>query len=166
MLFAYISASPFVLQNIHGLSTGWFTVVFALNAAGITLGNVVNTRLLEHTTAHRLLTVGLVLLTALSALLLVNALLGPALPATVVVLWFAVSSLGLVIANAATSALEQVRHAAGTGSALLGALQFLLAALVAPLVGIAGEDTAVPMALAMLLSAALGLGALALTGRR
>jgi MFS transporter, DHA1 family, multidrug resistance protein len=42
----------------------------------------------------------------------------------------------------------------------MGALQFLLAAIVAPLVGIAGEDTAVPMAAAMLISAALGLASL------
>ncbi len=61
-----------------------------------------------------------------------------------------------MLATAATLALGQVRHAAGTGSALLGALQFLLAAVVAPIVGAWGEDTAVPMALAMLVTVVLG----------
>ncbi|MEE2032004.1 hypothetical protein Q8814_07755 [Rhodococcus sp. CC-R104] len=166
MLFGYISASPFVMQEIHDLSTGWFTLAFALNAAGLTAANIVNAKLLGRTTLHKLLRAGLVLLVVWSALFGLNALLGPALWITVVLLFLAVSSLGLVIANAATIALEQVRHAAGTGSAILGALQFLLAAIVAPLVGIAGEDTAVPMALAMFLSAVLGLASLAVARTR
>ncbi|WP_241384253.1 multidrug effflux MFS transporter [Rhodococcus sp. CH91] len=157
VLFAYISASPFVLQEIHGLSTGWFTLLFAFNAVGITLGNVVNQRLLARTTPHRLLVAGLGLLVFWSAVLSVDALTGSTRVVTMVALWFGVASLGLVLANAATLALGQVRHAAGTGSALLGALQFLLAALVAPLVGAWGEDTAVPMAVAMLACAVLGL---------
>ncbi|MGX7725564.1 multidrug effflux MFS transporter [Rhodococcus pyridinivorans] len=166
VLFAYISASPFVMQKIHGLSTGWFTLLFAFNAVGISLGNVVNQKLLQRTTPHRLLGIGSALLVFWSAVLTVNALAGPVLGVTMVALWFGVASLGLVLANAATLALGQVRHAAGTGSALLGALQFLLAAVVAPIVGAWGEDTAVPMSLAMLVTAVLGLGSMALVRNR
>lgn len=154
------------MQKIHGLSTGWFTLLFAFNAVGISLGNVVNQKLLQRTTPHRLLGIGSALLVFWSAVLTVNALAGPVLGVTIVALWFGVASLGLVLANAATLALGQVRHAAGTGSALLGALQFLLAAVVAPIVGAWGEDTAVPMSLAMLVTAVLGLGSMALVRNR
>jgi len=166
VLFAYISASPFVMQKIHGLSTGWFTLLFAFNAVGISLGNVVNQKMLQRTSPHRLLGIGLALLVFWSAVLTVNALAGPVLGVTVVALWFGVASLGLVLANAATLALGQVRQAAGTGSALLGALQFLLAAVVAPIVGAWGEYTAVPMAVAMFVTAVLGLGSMALVRNR
>ncbi len=105
------------MQKIHGLSTGWFTLLFAFNAVGISLGNVVNQKLLQRTTPHRLLGIGSALLVFGSAVLTVNALAGPVLGVTIVALWFGVASLGLVLANAATLALGQVRHAAGTGSA-------------------------------------------------
>jgi DHA1 family bicyclomycin/chloramphenicol resistance-like MFS transporter len=44
----------------------------------------------------------------------------------------------------------RVEHSAGAASALLGTSSFLVGAVAAPLVGIAGEDTAVPMALVQL----------------
>ncbi|HET8993033.1 MAG TPA: multidrug effflux MFS transporter [Rhodococcus sp. (in: high G+C Gram-positive bacteria)] len=166
VLFAYISASPFVLQGIHGLSTGWYTIAFAFNAVGLTAANIVNAKLLERVGPRKLLEFGTGLLVVFGALLVVDALVGPALWATLVLLWCSVASLGFVIANAAAIALERVRHAAGTGSALLGALQFLFAAAVAPIVGMWGEATAVPMAVVMAASAVLGWGALVVARRR
>ena len=47
-------------------------------------------------------------------------------------------------------ALMRVRHAAGSASALLGTSSFLIGAIASPLVGVAGEDTAVPMAVVQL----------------
>jgi len=64
-------------------------------------------------------------------------------------LFVAISSIGFIMGNATALAQGEVTNAAGTGSALMGAGQFGLAALVSPLVGIAGEDTAVPMAIAI-----------------
>jgi DHA1 family bicyclomycin/chloramphenicol resistance-like MFS transporter len=64
-------------------------------------------------------------------------------------LWVAVSSLGLVFGNATALALSAVTGAAGSASAVLGALQFGLGALVSPLVGVGGEHTAVPLAAVM-----------------
>jgi MFS transporter, DHA1 family, multidrug resistance protein len=55
---------------------------------------------------------------------------------------------------------------AGTASALLGLIQFMVGALAAPLVGVAGPDTAVPMAVIMALLAIGGLTAQQLAGRR
>jgi DHA1 family bicyclomycin/chloramphenicol resistance-like MFS transporter len=67
------------------------------------------------------------------------------------------------MANATSLAVEEARRAAGTGSAVIGAFQFGLAAVVSPIVGAGGEYTAVPMAAAMLISALISAAALALT---
>lgn len=166
VMFAYISASPFVLQNVHGLSTGWYTVAFTANAIGLVLFSVVNGAVAGRLGERATLRIGLALLAVFSVVMLMNALAGPALWVTLIALWFTMGSLGLVIANATTLALGEAHRAAGTGSAVLGALQFLLAAAISPLVGIGGEDTALPMAIAMVLSAVIALGALTLTGSR
>ncbi len=163
VMFAYISASPFVLQNVHGISTGWYTVAFTVNALGLVVGSVVNDNIVRRRGSGRTLRIGLTILASMSVLMLVNSLAGPAMWVTLVLLWCTMASLGLIIANATTLALGEAQRAAGTGSALLGSLQFLLAAAIAPLVGIGGEETAVPMAVAMVVSGVVALGATALT---
>lgn len=164
VMFAYISASPFVLQNVLGLSPLHYSFAFAANAAGIVIMNAVNARIVGRFGQRRLLHLGVGLLVLFSVLLLVDALLGPVLWASLLLLWGAVASLGLVAANATALALDQVRHAAGTGSAVLGALQFGLAALVSPIVGLGG-DHRTAMAVAMVVSAGIGAAALLLTRR-
>jgi DHA1 family bicyclomycin/chloramphenicol resistance-like MFS transporter len=165
VMFAYIAASPFVLQNVLGLSEITYAIAFAANAAGLVLMNALNARIVGRFGQRRLLALGTSLLVVFAALLLVDAVLGPVLWATLVLLWGTVTSLGLVMANATSLALDEVRATAGTGSAMLGALQFGLAAVVSPLVGIGGDHTAVPMAVAMVGSAVIGAGALMLTRR-
>jgi DHA1 family bicyclomycin/chloramphenicol resistance-like MFS transporter len=165
VMFAYISASPFVLQEVHGLSTTWYSLAFTANALGIVVTSGANAKLVDRVRPEALLRIGLVAMVAFSALLVVDAVVGPYLWATLVLLWFAVASLGLVIANATTLALGEARRAAGTGSAVMGAVQFGLAAVISPLVGVGGEGTAVPMAVTMLVSAIIGLGGVALGTR-
>ena len=48
--------------------------------------------------------------------------------------------------------MESQGHMAGSAAALLGVIPFLLGAVVSPLVGIAGEDTAVPLGVIILLT--------------
>jgi DHA1 family bicyclomycin/chloramphenicol resistance-like MFS transporter len=155
-MFAYIAASPFVLQNIIGLGTTAYSLVFATIALGLTATSVVSARLVSRVGPIRLTSVGVwTLLAGSTALLLVIALgQTPAIP-TLVLLFVTVSSLGLILGNATALATAQVTRYAGTGSAMLGALQFTLAAIASPLVGIAGEQSAVPMAVAMVVAAGI-----------
>lgn len=158
-MFAYISASPFVLQNVLGLSVGAYSVAFAANALGLGVVAGLGTKLVERVAPQRLLAVGVTAVAVLSVLLLLDTvLLGLPRWPTLVLLFLTVSSLGLVFGNATTLATDEVAHAAGTGSAVMGALQFGVGAAVSPLVGLAGERTAVPMAVTMLV---LALGAVA-----
>ena len=68
--------------------------------------------------------------------------------------------------TADTVALADHAAVAGTASALLGLIQFMVGALAAPLVGVAGPDTAVPMAVIMVTLAISGLTAQRFAGRR
>jgi DHA1 family bicyclomycin/chloramphenicol resistance-like MFS transporter len=155
-LLAYVSASPFVLQVLFGLSPGWYSVVFAANACGLTIASFANARLVGRFGARRLLGIGLGWQLCTVGTLLVLTLTGAlGLPAVLVLLWSSVTSLGLVMGNATSLALARTPDGAGTGSAVLGAAQFALAAAVAPLVGLGGDDTAVPMAIAMVATAAV-----------
>jgi DHA1 family bicyclomycin/chloramphenicol resistance-like MFS transporter len=157
-LFAYIAASPFVIQQVLGLSSGLYALDFAVNSTGLVLVNALNTRLLRRHAPRRLLVAGLLAQVGFTALLLAVVAAGVTAPVPVLVLLFlSVSCFGFLLANATALALDAVPHAAGTGSAIIGSLQFGLGALVAPLVGLAGEATAVPMAIAMLVLCAAAL---------
>ncbi|MDV7352438.1 multidrug effflux MFS transporter [Rhodococcus oxybenzonivorans] len=167
-LFAYISASPFVVQNVLGLSPGQFSVVFAINASGMVIAAIANTRLLGTFRARQLLGFGVTALLVGGAVLLIAATTidAPSWWMILVPLFVSVASIGFVMGNATALAQGEVTEASGTGSALLGAGQFGLAALVSPLVGVAGPDSAVPMAVAIPLSGAVAMLALVLLTRR
>ncbi|EXG79851.1 multidrug effflux MFS transporter [Cryptosporangium arvum] len=159
-LFGYISASPFVLQTVFGLSSGWFSVAFAANALGVTVGSLLNARLVGRFGPRPLLTAGLGSLTLWSVLLFTLAVSGGLqLWSVLGLLWLTIFSLGFVMGNATSLAIAQTPSAAGTGSAVIGASQFALAAVVSPLVGLGGENTAIPMALVMVASALISVTA-------
>ena len=74
--------------------------------------------------------------------------------AVLVPMFVIVSSLSFVLPNSTALALADHAEVAGTASALLGVIQFLVGAVAAPLVGVAGPDSAVPMAVVMALGRA------------
>ncbi|GAA2776914.1 multidrug effflux MFS transporter [Nonomuraea dietziae] len=166
-LFCYISASQFVLQNVLGLGVSEASLVFGGGAVIVTLSASANAVLVARVSAERLLAAGLtglVVSTAAQAGITVAG--GLSLPvALTAVVCFSVS-LGLVFANATALAVGRVPYAAGAGSAVLGTLQHALAAVVAPLVGLGGDQDAVAMAVGMALMSALALAALGLARSR
>ncbi|MDX5312236.1 MAG: multidrug effflux MFS transporter, partial [Rhodococcus sp. (in: high G+C Gram-positive bacteria)] len=160
-MFSYISASPFVVQEVLGMTPGQFSLIFAVNSVGLVAGNIVNTRLIGRFEVRNLLRYGVAQMLAAGILLVLAVLVADTARWLVLPLLFlVVSSLGFVMGNATALAQGQVPKTAGTGSAVMGASQFGLAALVSPLVGLGGEDTALPMALAIAISAALSMTAL------
>jgi DHA1 family bicyclomycin/chloramphenicol resistance-like MFS transporter len=82
---------------------------------------------------------------ARTTVLLIALILKAPLLAVVIPIFFLVSSLGVIATTSFSLAMETQGHIAGSASALLGLLPFVLGSLAAPLVGIAGEHTAVPM---------------------
>jgi len=157
-LFAYISGSSFVLQRIYGMSPQLYSLAFAMNGLGLIAASQVNARVVERVGPTRLLrrALGCVVASAL-ALLVVVSVGGLTVWAVLAPMFVIVSSLAFVLPNATALALADHGTVAGTASALLGVIQFLVGAIAAPLVGVAGPDSAVPMGVVM---AVLALGAL------
>ena len=154
-MFAYISGSPFVIQDIYGASPQLFSVMFATNAFGLVLASQVNRALLRRLEPRTILRTALSVQALAGVALLVVVAAGGGVWGIVPLLFVVVASLGLVMPNATALALADHPRVAGSASGLLGVLQFIVGAATAPLVGVAGRGTALPMALTI---AVLGVG--------
>jgi DHA1 family bicyclomycin/chloramphenicol resistance-like MFS transporter len=147
-MFAYIAGSPFVLQEAYGLSPQAFSVAFAANGLGIVAAGQLSGRLAERVAPRALLRSGLALSLIGAVSLLAVVLAGIGLAGVLPSLFLVVGSVGLILPNSAALAMSGWPPAlAGRASALLGVLQFAIGGAVAPLVGVPGSDTAVPMAI-------------------
>lgn len=144
-VFAYVSGTPFIYQNIYGVSPQVFSLLFGMNGIGLILGSYAVGRFSYVWSEKRFLETALYSATGAGAVLLAVVLLQGPLWAVVIPIFFFVMSIGVVGTAAFTLAMESQGHVAGSASALLGLLPFILGAATAPLVGIAGENTAVPM---------------------
>ncbi|MEV4895820.1 multidrug effflux MFS transporter [Nonomuraea sp. NPDC055795] len=150
-MFAYISGSPFVLQGVYQATPQQYSLIFGLNALGLTVMAQVGGRLAGRVRPALLVRVGLVVTLAGGVLLVAAATAGLGLGGIVAGLFVIMCGQGLVLPGTGALALaSQPPQVAGSASALLGVLQFALGAVAAPLVGLAGSGTAVPMASVML----------------
>ncbi|MFE2236727.1 Bcr/CflA family multidrug efflux MFS transporter [Streptomyces sp. NPDC059442] len=161
VLFAYISASPFVVQEIYGASPQTFSLLFGLNSIGLVAVGQVNGKLLVgRVSLDKALGWGLcvILLASVALLLMTSGVFGEVgLVPIAAGLFVLMSAMGLAMPNTNAQALMRTPHAAGSASALLGTSSFLIGAVASPLVGIAGEATAVPMAVVQLVCATAAL---------
>jgi DHA1 family bicyclomycin/chloramphenicol resistance-like MFS transporter len=138
-LFAYVSGSSFVFQEQFGLSEQEFGFVFGAGAVGLIAATQANVRLLRRWTPSQILTSALAFGAVMGLLLLLFAVTGfGGLTGILVPLWLVLAAAGLAFPNAPALALSRHGEAAGTAAALLGAVQFGVGALSAPLVGVLG----------------------------
>ncbi|MGH7876233.1 MAG: multidrug effflux MFS transporter [Candidatus Dormibacteraceae bacterium] len=150
VVFAYIAASPFVFQVLYGVSPQAFSLIFATNAFGVIVMSQINGRLVGRIQPHRLFVLGLII-SGIGSLALLLVVVHGHLPllALAIPLFFIVSTVGLTSPNGNAMALAGHPREAGSGAALLGLFRFGSGALVAPLVGLGGSHTALPMAVVM-----------------
>lgn len=165
-LFAYLSGSTFVLQDIYGLSPQWYAAAFGLNSAGHMVSGYVAGRAAERWSVHGTLGVG-VAVTGVGALgLLVAGLIAMPLWVVIVALFLLSSGVALSAAPATTLALAEYPHMAGTASSLLGMVRFGFGGVAAPLVGVAGALSIMPLGVVTVVSVALATAAALLLAPR
>ncbi|WP_433537096.1 multidrug effflux MFS transporter [Micromonospora sp. CA-249363] len=146
-LFAYVSGSSFVLQQEYGLDEQQFGLAFGAGAVGLIGATQFNVRLLRRYTPQQILVIALVGGTAAGLLLVLFAATGiGGLGTLLASLWLVLAAAGLALPNAPALAMSRHSEAAGTAAALLGAVQFGVGALSAPLAGLFGTGS-VPMAI-------------------
>ncbi|CAB4902195.1 unannotated protein [freshwater metagenome] len=156
-LFTYISTSSFVLQTGYGLTPVQFSLVFAVNGAGIVAAGQLSRVLVARLGPRTLLVGGLAAQVAGGVGLVVTALADGGLPVLLPVLFVVVAATGLVLPNATALAMADAARAAGTASALVGVGQFAVAGAIAPLAGLGTAGALLPMAVVMAGASALGL---------
>jgi DHA1 family bicyclomycin/chloramphenicol resistance-like MFS transporter len=145
-MFAYISGSPFVFINIYGVPPQYYGWLFGANAFGLIAASQLNRRLLSRTTPDVVLKVANTVNAAFGVLLVTAAVTGIGGFAGILLPLFGyVATLGLIFPNAAAGALAPFPERAGSASALLGSMQFGIAALASAAVGSLHDGTALPM---------------------
>jgi DHA1 family bicyclomycin/chloramphenicol resistance-like MFS transporter len=148
-LFGYITGSPFLFQDLFGLTAKQFGLIFGVNAAGFVVGSQFNSRLVErfgHEAVYKWAT-GLTLLGTVPLLVIGWQGSGPFVLTEVSIFIF-VSSLGFTFPCSTTGALEEQPHRAGSASALMGLMGSVAAALTA--LGVGTLQTITPVAVPIL----------------
>jgi DHA1 family bicyclomycin/chloramphenicol resistance-like MFS transporter len=146
-VFAWISASPFVLQDLYGLTPFWFGFAFAAASAGFLTGSILSTRLGMRLGIDRSIGVGAACVAAGG----LGSVAAVAFSASVIPLLAAISlyacGMGLVQPQTIAGALMPFPHKAGAASSLVGVAQMSAAAVVGVGVGHALGTSAWPLAL-------------------
>jgi DHA1 family bicyclomycin/chloramphenicol resistance-like MFS transporter len=146
---AFITGSPFVFENVHGLSAQQFSLVFSLSAVAMVLGRQVARAVVGRTGALALVRAGTVVLALACSGALVATLADAGTVILVVTLLMAMGSIGVIGPNALALAMETHPERAGAASGVFGFVQFAFGSAVGPVVGVAGSNADVPMPLIM-----------------
>ena len=154
-VFAYVATSAFVLQSMNGLSPIAYSIDFAANAAGMTLAALVAARLAGRVATRRVILLGQLVALAAGVAMLIGAIwFDTPLILAIVCFFVLMTAQGLIGPNGGALASAAVPDHPGTGSAGLGFVQWVAAGTIAPIAGLGGEHTAVPMATLMIVGAA------------
>ncbi|MBK5538851.1 multidrug effflux MFS transporter [Pseudomonas sp. TH05] len=165
-MFAYIAGSPFIFIKLYEVPAEHFGWFFGINAGGFILVAQINARLLAKRGPTFLLarTVWIYLAAAL-VLLGISSMHTQKLWPLLLPLFVCIASLGCIIPNASACAMNGQGARAGSASALLGCLQFSVAAGAAWLVGFLHDGSAMPMAMVISLCGVLAVTMAVLTRR-
>jgi DHA1 family bicyclomycin/chloramphenicol resistance-like MFS transporter len=144
-MFAYIAGSTFVLQRIYGMSPQGFSLVFGCISLGLVTAAQAGARIALVWSLPRVLGLGLIINLVGAIALLATVISGLPLAVLIGALVVMVCAVGLIFPTANALAMADYPDLAGTASSLQGLSQFLFGAVAAPLVGIAGDQTALPL---------------------
>ncbi|MCY9076875.1 Bcr/CflA family multidrug efflux MFS transporter [Bacillus inaquosorum] len=153
--FAYVSGTPFVYQDIYGVSPQVFSILFGINGLAIISGSFIIGRFGGIIHEKNLLRMAVITAMIATAVLLTMTMIHGPLATLVISIFIYMITIGMVLTSTFTLAMEKQGHRAGSASALLGMLPLLLGSIVSPLVGI-NETTAIPMGAIMFVTAVIG----------
>ena len=158
-LFAYLSSSPFLFQELFGLSPQQYGLLFAVNSLGIVIGTQSSARLARKVGPQWILACSTAVLFLSSVAIVVLSLAGAGLFGVLVPLWFFITAVGFGFPMVQVLALVNHGAEAGTAASLLGALNFGLAGLLSPIVGFFGVS---PLVMGTVMAATAGVAVLSL----
>jgi DHA1 family bicyclomycin/chloramphenicol resistance-like MFS transporter len=164
-LFAYLSSSSFLFQQVYGMSPQEFGILFAANSIGVVAGVQISSRLANYFGPQWILAVSTAVLVVSATAIVVVDILHLGLMAILIPLWVFITACGFGFPLVQVLALANHPREAGTAASVLGALNFGLAGAISPIVGVFGIDTAIPMGGVMAVTAVISVLALWLVVR-
>lgn len=164
-LFGYISGSSFVFMTLFELSSTTYSIIFAVNSIGMILVGQLNFVLVKRMSLMRHLALGFSIHLFFMLLFFIAVFLGMAsMEVTVVLLFLAMSSLGLLFGGVTSESMYSAdAKSMGSASALLGVIQYAFGGGI--LLGIFHDNTMEPYAVILLASAVLAMTCWALVVR-
>ncbi|WP_309106995.1 multidrug effflux MFS transporter [Arthrobacter sp.] len=144
-LFAYLSGSPFLFQDVYRFSPQEYGLLFGINSLAIVAGVQTSSRLIKNVPPQWILACSTAWMFLMALLIVLFDQLGFGLWGVLVPLWFYILGTGFTFPSVQVLALANHGAQAGTAASLLGAATFMLAGIISPVVGALGVDSATPM---------------------
>jgi DHA1 family bicyclomycin/chloramphenicol resistance-like MFS transporter len=133
IMFAYIASSPFIFQEHYGVSPMSYSIIFAVNAVALTIGNLASARFKY---PQKMLNYAVALLFIFSVITGITLVLDLPPAVLCVSLFLTLLFAGATFPISTNHALDLEKKYKGTASAILGASTFLVGGAVMPLAGI------------------------------
>lgn len=148
-IFAYLASSSFLFQDVYGLDAQQFGILFGVNSVGIMIGVQSSAYLARYIKPQWILSVALVGLLISATAIVVLDMMDAGLVGVLIPLFFFIMFCGFTFPCTQVLALANHGGEAATAASLLGALNFGLAGLISPIVGLFGITNAIPMGVIM-----------------
>lgn len=147
--FGYLAASSFVFQDIYGLSPKHYSYILGTIGLGLFLTSALPGKMAGHVLDDSMLRWSILLSFMGSLMLLPGLYFRMSLLYVLPVLFITIVPLSVVETVSLSMGISRQGKRAGAASAMIGFFSVAPGGLAMPLVGIAGKETALPMALVM-----------------
>lgn len=144
VLFSYISGSPFITQKIYDMNAQQFSYLFALNGIGLIVFSQLTAKLVNKMDELKILKLGQNI--QLVGMILTVIVLVLHLPVWMLCAAFflMITPVSMIGTTGFSIAMQVQNQGAGSASAILGLMQFLIGGILSPLVGVMGESSIIP----------------------
>lgn len=149
-LYAYIAGSPLVFMQLYEVSKENYQWIFGFIALGLVSASQLNNLLLRKYSSEQISVASLGCQMFIGVVLVVGTYLNWLdLYSTIALIWGFLAMQGFAFPNTSALALEPFEKNAGTASALMGAIQLGIGAVVTAMIGVFSAKSALPMAAVM-----------------
>jgi len=156
-LFAYLSSSSFLFQEVYAFDAQQYGYLFAVNSLGIIIGVQSSSRLARYVGPQWILLGAVSLMLVAASTILVLDIMQVGLLGILIPLWFFILACGFAFPVQQVLAIDGHGGEAATAASLMGAVNFGLAGLLSPIIGLFGIHNAIPMAVMMVATTTVSL---------
>lgn len=156
-LFAYLSAGSFLFQQVYDFDPQQYGLLFAVNSIGIVLGVQTSSRLARFIGPQWILFGAVLLMLSAATTIVILDINRVGLFGILIPLWFFILGCGFCFPMQTVLALDGHSGEAATAASLMGAVNFGLAGLLSPIIGLFGIHNAIPMGIMMMATSVVSL---------